>query len=566
MSFVSALVNQTQLPYIIDILIRRDRHHVIINGSDSEKINLALSEALIQHLTEPNIPKSIRNAELIYLDIEKVELDLISLREKIREEKKCLILALNNIAPLLPENANTGLGKFIRSILADNSWRIIVFSQERILDRSFASVQLNKITETEILNILKNYCIELENYHEVIIPDETISSALSMTTHYLPAKSTIDAASELLDSSAARASNIDEKKETQKKPVVTTDFLARAVASRTQIPVSHLRSNRFQATQIASSLQQQIHGQETAINLISSILQQACTKLHKKTGALTSFLFVGGDGSGKTETALALAEHLFGHSNALLHIKTNQLQQSYKIIKKAVLQKIDETPYSIFLVENIDRASPDIISFFNNIITQDNFQNAIIIMTTSLGSGKVSNLMQPQQKQEVSSAAELMHLVLNKNLDEPASHVQMHISAEELCEIIMPDLENYFSKELLSKLNIVPFVPLDYAALDKIIRHKISSFKNQIETNLKMELSYTSDVIKFILHEAVQIKSSLKSIDKLLEHFLYSCVAHEIIARNENKHKGKQLFVRMNDDGQSLRCETIQTNERALSF
>lgn len=538
-----ALKNNPQVAHMIDILIRRERHHIWINGSQSEKINLAVSEAILS-----NIQNIFPCEKLIYIDIEKIiltnnfdsiETELI----KFRKNKNVIVVMNNDF--LLLEHTETNLGKLVSSLLLDNSFRFIIFSNQQNIKHYqsfFTIVKLKKLSEIESLAILRKFSDELETHYQVTISNEIITSALSMATHYLPNTNYLETTAELLDSSAARASSI-----------VTSNFLIESVSARTQISISHLSTNRFQASQIASALQQKIHGQEIAINLIGSVLQHACIKLQKNE-PLCSFLFVGPEAVGKAETGYALADHLFGHADALLHIKNNP---SVKYSINIILENISLRPYTVVLIENIDRAEIEIQNFINNIIFQgyyideDNnyydFQNSIIIMTTTISSEKISSIMQPPQKQEMSSATELMQLVLNKNIDEPIAELQSHFSAEELIEAVTADLRNYFSSDILQQIDIIPFGTLDYSALDRIIQSKITDLVKHLSNSFGIELDCTPDITRFILQEALQQKANLKTINKLIEHHLHTYIAHEVLTGNKKRLQIKSLTYVMAD-------------------
>ena len=592
----AVLKDHSRIPAIIDILIRRERHHVLLTGSVSEKMNHALMEALVLQLTDTHTPKSIRNAQMIYIDAAKLatqeiilELharDFTALREEIRDSKKCIILAINRLHTLRSVELHTYLDKLMKSVLNDNQWRVVLFASQEHLLPNFTALQLDPSSHHDLLKLLKSLRSELENFHQVVIPDETLTSALSLATHYLPGFSRIDEAAELLDSSAARAS-ANEQSDTSgsHKPVVTNNLLAQVVSSRTHIPVSHLHNNQFQAAQYIPAMRQCIYGQDAAIALIGSLLQNACVKLHKKSGPLCNFLLVGPTDVGKAESAFAMADHLFGHAGALLRVNLCNTHHTsindIKIISESrenrivsLLEAIAQTPYAVVLIEEINQAPADILELFNEILihgytvdadgTQYDFRNAIIVMTTTLGTEAICQLMQAPAQQETSKSVDLMQLVLNKNLNDANSHNQHQISSEEICNEIIPALETYFPSTLLQCLNIIPFIPLEYSALEKIVLLKIKLLAKQLDVKFGIELNYASEVVKFIAHEVLLYKATSQSLAQLLEQHLYSCVAQEILAHTENKNRSKRLTLQLNNNGQLLRCEFMATNETGI--
>jgi ATP-dependent Clp protease ATP-binding subunit ClpA len=593
---LTALKDHPQIPVMIDILSRRDHHHILLSDCSSEKIFFSLMETLALQLAAPSTAKMLQESEIVYIDAVRFVLDhhtandLWMLRDNFRKNSnKRVIFALNQISPLIENHAYAELNKFIHTILFDEQWRLIILnkkSQATIFAEYFNCINFQEPSSAELLALLKFFRTDIENFHHVMIPDETVSSALSMANHYLNGHSRFDEALSLLDSSAART-NANDRHDTsgQFKPIVTANLLAHVVSSRTQIPMSHLHHNPFQSSQFIAAIQRRVFGEEAAITLMSSILQQSCVKLQKKSGPLCSFLFAGPTDVGKTETAYAIADHLFGHASALLHVNLSKshyqsltdvkiISQTHEHRSMNLLQAIHHTPYAVVLVENINQAPAGTLDLFKDIFihgfTTDaegnryDFRNAIIIMTTTLGAEKISQLFQAPNSNDSPKSVDLMQLVLNENLHDATSHSSHSITPEELCEELQPLLEAYFSQALLQHLHVIPFVPLDYAALEKMMRLKIKSLAKQLETQFGIELHYAPEVIKFIAHEALWRKPTAKSLDKLLEKNLYSCVAHEILAHNEDKNRPKRLSLQLNENGQMLRCEFVSTSESTV--
>lgn len=432
--------------------------------------------------------------------------------------------------------------------------------------------------------LLKSYKQQVENFHNVLIPDESFASALSLATHYLPNQNSFNHALELLDSAAARATALESHDISgQFKPVVTNSTLTDVISSWTHIPLSHLHNNVFQSTRFIETLQRQLVGQDAAIKMIGLILQHACINLQEKTGPLCSFLLAGPAEVGKTEVVYAMTQHLFGHKEALLKVNlfdTLTTISDVKIITGIneshnirLLDAIEQTPYAVVLLNNIHQAPVSTLNLFKNIFMQGyafdesgkkyDFSHAIIVMTTTLGADRINALMQTPTDLDSSKTIDLMHLVLNENPQSPPASIS-HLSPQELGEELVPALEEYFSAALLPHLNIVPFLPLEYAAFEKIIRGKVKSLIKHLDVHFGIELNYAPEVVKFLAHEAMWRKPQSKPLEKVLEEHLYSCVAHEILGHADDKNRLKRLSLQLNDNGNLLRCEFITANSGAI--
>ncbi len=534
---VSPLENHPQIPLLLDILNRKEQHHLMLLDAVSEKINFAIMENLAQHLTKYTV---------VYFDALRLILSGET-PENMQQyfhtlSNQRIIFVINQVEPVFTE-------KLIKLILAHKQWRIIVFTQsvrfplENYLTGLFTTLKLIEPSATELFSVLKTYKPSLEDFHRVLIEEEAFAYAFSIASRYLCGKSNLDKAFALLDSAAARANIFGRK--------LTNDIIAEAASNWTRIPLTHLH-NKFKITEFARAIQERIHGQEAAIHFIGSILLQLYNKLLTKSEPMGSFLFVGPAGVGKKEAAYAIAEYLFGHKNALLHINFDNLNNN-------LFTDIQRTPYAIVLLENVNQTSVLSLDLFKDIFTQGyavdkegnkyDFRQAIFIMTTTLSAEHIIDLTQSQAAQVTAHATNLMQLVLNELPPVPATKTHSHLVTQELAEEIMPILATFFPTGLLQNSYVVPFIPLDLVTMEKIIRIKLKSFAQHINANFGIELSYTPEVIKFLIHKTT------KSIDKLLEQHLYSCVMHEISAHLDDKNKPKQLIVQLNDSGQVLRCE-----------
>lgn len=572
-----ALKDHPQVPIIIDSLSRKENHHVVLTGTHSDKIQYALLESLAHHLTERNVPKSLRDIDFIYFDAkqlllagentDKIAKDFLEFQEEIRATDKRIIFATNQF--------DAGcFGNLLHSVLSDARWRVIVLGNDQEDMAGFTSIKLSEPTTLQLLTLLKTFKTDLENYHHVLIPEETCASALSMTKHYLTTQSNFDKALELLDSAASRASSVDYNEPPgQFKPIVTNTTLAYVISTWTQIPITHLHTT-FQAAKFIEVLQRSVFGQDAAITAIGSALQHACVKLQEKSGPLRSFLLVGPAEVGKKTAANAMAEHLFGHNQALFHVDLSETYQAFSEIKilsednpnTTLLSAIQKTPYAIILIDNVHLAPTATFNLFKSIFTHGvafdekgnkcDFRNAIFIMTTTLGAERITALSHAPAAQESNKAPDLMQLVLNEHLND-SHHAHPQFSHQELCEELTPILEQCFSTAALQHLHVIPFLPLDYAALEKIVRFKMKLLGKRLETNFQIELSYAPEVIKFLAHETLWRKPHTKPIEKLLEQYLYSAVATEILAHAEDKNRPKRMLLQLNGDGQLLRCEFI---------
>lgn len=604
--FHMSLQEHAQLHLFIDTLCKQKRHHLLLIKSSAEKFNDAIIETISQHLSSPAAPKILRGAHCLYFNVtafllniksvDDIENDFRILSENIRINNKRLVLIMTDPAPLLCTDMQTPLGtlgKFLRSILNNEQWRLILiashdnqkntYRHNSFINEYFTSIAIHPPTENETLAILKNHRIVLENFHQVTISDETLMTAIALASAYLSGISPLDNAIELLDNAAARANALSLQNSNEQKPIVTSTHLALVVSNMTQIPLSHLQNNKFQMNALMEALRTNIYGQDSAIQTIAATLQNACLRLHKKPGPLCSFLIAGSANTGKATFALELAQHLFGKQDALLRVNTSKfvhglshlmittgLQSEYCM---PLLTAIQQTPYAIVLFENIDKFSEEMHLIVKSILTQGylidehnhivDFHHAIIIITSTVGTEKIIRLLQsiPEKHKQI----DLMQIILNEHINDPSHHLAPHQLKHEIMEQILPEVMAHFSAEIVQHVTVVPFLPLDYNSYEKIIRNQLKSFAKLLNSRFGIDLNCAPEIIKFLAHEAQWQPTPTKSLDKLLEQHLYSCVSHEILTRATDKNPLKKLLLQLNDNGQLLRCEFSQSQQETLT-
>lgn len=588
------------IPHIIDVLNRKNKNHLILLNSFSDQINQALLQSIALYLVENFNPNTSLTHEVIYFDTTKllrypkphakIAEDFYIKNQELTNTNKRIIVAINQMTSSHSDFLQE-LEKIIFPLLNHPNWRFILFTANKkfqeysYLKSFFHSLSLAEPTEKQILAIFNILKKEIENYHAVQIPEDNLAFIYSIAARYISGQQhSFDKALELLDSSAARASHSKQESSAEQKPIVTETIVAQVASDWTAIPISHFEKNRFKINEFVTAMQQKIYGQESAINLLSLVLQHANINLQKRSHAMCGFIFTGPPNVGKTETALALAELLCGHKQAFFKINIDKINTPASLAEITVMTHptdnqclslfaaIQQYPTCILYIENIPRAQvtldlfEELLTLGYALDTQGNkydFRHALLIIATTVGAEQIISLLQPDHAMEQNQSVDLMQLVLNPTNNSMPFQASEHFSAQELCSAVMPALEHFFNPSLLRQLNIIPFISLNYSASEKIIRGKLQALTQQLDAQFNIELNYETEVIRFLVHQAGHRETS-RSIDKLLEQHLYACIAHEIVVHAENKTRSKRLCIRLNDSGQLLQCEFITAHDGVL--
>ncbi len=588
--------DHVQFPILVDILTRKESHHAILCTDFQPKMRHYFLEAMLQHFTHENIPHQLRCVDLTYLDIanltfskakqQTIEKDFLNLRETLETADKYVLFLLPSIdwlsIKILP-SMNGFLQRQIKTLFHHPKCRFLVFTQSKEyeqytdLDAQFIPLHLSGPDETDVMIILKQQRIELEQFHHVLIPEELLNYAYALSERFLSTNNTLENALLLLDSSAARATVI-ERLDTnhQFKPVLTIATMISVLSGWTNIPANCLQLHKFKFSEFVHGMQQSVFGQDTAITILAHELQQSQAHLQQTISPFCSLLFTGPDHSGKRMAAIALAEQLFMQPNVLyctqatvptLRSIADCKMQRY-LDKRCLTLKdlIRQIPYAILLFEQIEQAPSVMIEGLQEILStgylsdengdQYNFRQAIIILSTTLGSSRLIDLAKSLAPEEEHSI-DLLQLVMNEQQRETFS--AHHYSPQEIADEITTEISTFLPASLCQYLHVVPFLPLNMEAIEKIIRLKLKQLGKTLDKRYGIEASYAPEVVRYLADEIVkkeQMEHKAIDKDKALKQ-LYFVVEQAILNPSDNKNRSNQLFLQLNETGQLLHCDWL---------
>ena len=556
--------NHAQFPILIDILSRKDNHHLCLGTYFSEHMHTFFLDALRSYLASSHTPNSLRSVELIHIHTNNHTTlqNLASLTNTAAANQHILVLALpvallsNEILALQPQ---------CRLLLLANTP-----AEKNRAPNHFAFLPVGNPSEMDILTILKQRRTELENFHNVLIPDELLKLAYLLAERYLSADNTFDNALSLIDSSAARASVCED--------TLSNTTLINVLSSWTQIPSTHLTLTAFNLLDFTAGMQQQVFGQDAAITILNQKLQQPNTHWEQPSSPFFTFLFAGPEHSGKKTAAHALTEQLFKQLNVLYYAQATssrldtiadiKLQRSLEHHYTPLKEVIRQTPYAVIMFENIDRASPVILDGLFEIFSTGylhdhdghlyNFRQAIIILSTTLGTQRLAELAKVHTQPDDSQHLDWMQLVMldPKRDNRQAGH---HYSPQEIAQEIIPEITTRLPAALCQHLCIVPFLPLTQAIIEKIIRMKLKVLGKEMVARYDIELGYAPEVIRFLAKDVLAKQDTDRhaaDIKKALQP-LYFSVEQAIASQANNVNRPNQLFLQLNETGQFLRCDYV---------
>ncbi|MBC8881501.1 MULTISPECIES: type VI secretion system ATPase TssH [Pseudomonas] len=302
-------------------------------------------------------------------------------------------------------------------------------------------------------------------------------------------------------------------------------LIAEVVGGWTGIPVSRLAQEHSPAiNSFSSELRMRIRGQEQAMLTIEKAVRASAAGLNAPGAPTGVFLLVGPSGVGKTETAIALADLLYGGERFLTTINMSEFQEKHTVSRLIgappgyigygeggmLTDAVRCKPYSIILLDEVEKADPDVLNLFYQIFDKGtandgegreiDFRNTLILMTSNLG-------------------ADLIHA---------SCHEGRRPDVTELKPRLKPILSAHFKPALLARMRVVPYYPIMGAALRELVELKLIRLGERLESR-GLTFSYSHDLVCHLLEQCTQDGSGARLIDQLLESSLTPLIADRLL-------------------------------------
>ena len=317
------------------------------------------------------------------------------------------------------------------------------------------------------------------------------------------------------------------------QPLVLISVDEQAVASVVQdwtgIPVGRMVKNEIEnVLRLADRLGQRIIGQDHALEMIARRIQTSRAGLDNPGKPVGVFMLAGTSGVGKTETALALAESLYGGEQNVITINMSEYQEAHTVstLKGAppgyvgygeggvLTEAVRRKPYSVVLLDEVEKAHPDVHELFFQVFDKGwmedgegriiDFKNTLILLTTNAGTQLISRLCREPQTM-------------------PAPDVIAKALREPLLEVFPP--------ALLGRLVVIPYYPLSDAMLGSIIRLQLGRIEKRIADNHKIPFSWSDDVVQLIASRCTELESGGRMIDAILTNSMLPAISTEFLKR-----------------------------------
>jgi type VI secretion system protein VasG len=327
---------------------------------------------------------------------------------------------------------------------------------------------------------------------------------------------------------------------------VDANVVAAVVSDWTGIPLGRMVKNEIEAVlQLSDTLNQRIIGQRHALELIAHRVRTSRARLDDPNKPVGVFLLAGPSGVGKTETALALAETLYGGEQNVITINMSEFQEPHTVstLKGAppgyvgygeggvLTEAVRRRPYSVVLLDEIEKAHPDVHEIFFQVFDKGwmedgegrhiDFRNTIIILTSNIGSELISSLCADPELLPESGA---------------------------LGTALRPALLSVFPAALLGRLLVVPYYPLTDAILGNIVRLQLGRIQHRLAENHAIACTFDDQVIHQIVSRCTEVESGGRMVDAILTNTLLPQISTTLLAASVNAQRYRQLHISMQNN------------------
>jgi type VI secretion system protein VasG len=339
---------------------------------------------------------------------------------------------------------------------------------------------------------------------------------------------------------------------------VNAQIINEIISDWTGIPVGKMMTDEIkQILSLEDKLEERVMGQDYALHQLVQGIKTSKAKLEDPNKPQGVFMLVGPSGVGKTETAYALANELYGGESHLITINMSEYQEAHTVssLKGAppgyvgygqggvLTEAVRRNPYSVVLLDEIEKAHSDVQELFYQVFDKGmledgegrviDFKNTTILLTSNAGSSAI------------------MQACINHPVEEWPS-------AEELLDVLKPSLYKQFKPAFLGRMRIVPFFPLHDDLLARIIKHKLNKITARLKQQYNTTVEYNDDLIELLLSRCTEVDSGARNIDNILNSTVLPALATEILVALSHQNLPNVIFIHVQDDEITYQLDPVQ--------
>lgn len=309
---------------------------------------------------------------------------------------------------------------------------------------------------------------------------------------------------------------------------VTPEVVGKVVADWTGIPVGNMVKDEAQTIlTIGDRLQERIKGQDWALESVATGIRASKAGLQDPSKPIGVFLFVGPSGVGKTETALGVADLLFGGERFMTTINMSEFQEKHTVSRLigsppgyvgfgeggVLTEAVRQRPYSVVLLDECEKADPEVMNLFYQVFDKGmlsdgegrliDFKNTVVFLTSNLATNEITEMGMAET---------------------PPTH-------EQVISAIRPILNRHFKPALVGRMTIVPFFPLKADAITRIVRLKLGRVADRLRQSHRMAMNWDDVIVDRITERCTEVETGARNIDHIIQGSLLPLMSTQILRR-----------------------------------
>jgi type VI secretion system protein VasG len=329
---------------------------------------------------------------------------------------------------------------------------------------------------------------------------------------------------------------------------VDAELVGQVISGWTGIPVGKMvRDDVSTALQLESHLATRIIGQDHALEVLSHRVRTSKAGIEDPQKPVGVFMFVGPSGVGKTETALAISDLMYGGERNLITINMSEFQEAHTVstLKGSppgyvgygeggvLTEAVRRRPYSVVLLDEVEKAHPDVLELFFQVFDKGrmddgegreiDFKNTIIVLTTNAGTDTIMNLTADPETMP---------------------------DWQGLVKALKPELDQTFKPAFLGRMVIVPYFPVRDEALKTIVKLKLGKVGRRLGESHRIDFTYDDNLVDTVADRCTEVESGARNIDNILTNTLLPDLSKSLLGWLVEGVKPERVHVAVGDDGQ----------------
>lgn len=533
---------------VIISLLRRTKNNPILVG-EAGVGKTAIVEGLTLAILHNQVPEALQGLTVRSLELSSLMSEddggFIAKFKKIIEEMVATrghnLLFVDEFHTIVGAGSQGGqaldAGNVIKPVLARGDIQLIgattldefhdYIETDRALERRMQSVMVEEPTVPQATTIIEQAKSIYESFHSIQISSDAVRQAVRLSVRYMTDRFLPDKAFDLIDEAATIAS-------AEGKSKVTEKDIAQVLKDKTGIPVTTiLKGDQERLDGFKEKLMDRVKGQEDAIEAVVDAITIAQAGLQDENKPISSFLFLGPTGVGKTELAKAIAGALFDDEAAMIRFDMSEYKQKEDVTKLIgnretrtkgqLTEGVKRKPYSVLLLDEVEKAHSEVMDLFLQVLDDGrltdssgrliSFKNTIVIMTTNVGAKKIINKWE-----------------LKGNFKDLTDR-----DRQQFVKSMDSELQNEFRPEFLNRIeNKLIFNLLERDVIEKIAEKNLAEIGDRMKRQ-NLLLSYEPSLIQYLSDVGTDVKNGARPLERLIKRKVLAPISVKTLKLDKQK-------------------------------